>query len=466
MPDAEVNRLFLEEAKLLRAEVGYGELGLRGKLGYEDLSVSVGAKHYEHALSAHAPSAVTFELDGSFASFRCHVALNDEVAARSSHADFTVIADGRIVAAMPNVMAGDAPRELEADISHAKRLTLLVDTNRFPLCHSVWLDPQVSEQPHERPTGTMTDCLARAWILLPDAPLKANRCVATVVSPGYAALLDDMLGSFYANSNCADALVIVFALNADEECRKVIDKHGATTIHCSPLGPVNPTLKSVMYSMARVVDAQQFLCLDADMLILDDLNPIFDAFGAFPPDSIFVARDGFLNYGTLEEKLISSYEGRTDDLRLLLSGSYEREGAYPLLVNDGLFAGSYGAFCALDNLIRNMPQAIDWVDALPHHGWRNQFIFNLALARLNCGVEIDPIYNLQVDTRDALMSWAGEKMHALWRGQSARVLHFRGWGRNNYPEWRGHFARASEQIAGKQETDEEELQPRLTGELK
>jgi hypothetical protein len=465
MLNAEVNVLFLEEATLLRAEVGHGELGLRGKLGYEDLPVSVGNKLYQHALSAHAPSAVTFELDGSFASFRCHVALNDDVPAQRSHADFTVVADGRVVAAMPNVMAGDAPRELEADIGYARRLALLVNTNRWPLCHSVWLDPQVSEQPHERPTGTMTDSLARAWILLPDAPLKANRCVATVVSPGYAGLLDDMLGSFYANSNCTDALVVVFALNADEECRKVIDKHGATTINCSPLGPVNPTLKSLMYSVARVVDARQFLCLDADMLILGDLNPIFDAFAAFPPDSIFVARDWYLNYGTLEEKLISSYEGTPSDLTLLL-GSTADEGAYPLLVNDGLFAGSYGALHALDNVIRNMPRAVGWVDALPHHGWRNQFVFNLALARLKCGVELDSLYNFQVDTRDALLSWEGEKMQALWHGQPARVLHFRGWGRDRYPEWRGHFARASEKLSGKQEGQEEELEPRLTGELK
>src|SRR5262245_59848476 len=97
------------------------------------------------------------------------------------------------------VQAGESPRPLIADISGAENLELVVRTSRWEFCHAVWLDPQVAESPVT--TTRITDALNRAEFVVPPHLPRAQKCVATVASPGREHLLDDMLGSFYANDS-------------------------------------------------------------------------------------------------------------------------------------------------------------------------------------------------------------------------------------------------------------------------
>src|SRR5437762_2371922 len=109
--------MYLDEIPLLDTQVGYGDLGMFGSLGYEGQPVSVRKQNYAHALSTHPPARVRFQLDRRFRGFSCYVALNDDVPAGRSHADFAVVADGREVAVETYVQAGEPPRQLAADIS-------------------------------------------------------------------------------------------------------------------------------------------------------------------------------------------------------------------------------------------------------------------------------------------------------------------------------------------------------------
>jgi predicted O-methyltransferase YrrM len=444
--------MYLDALKLLSAQVGYGSAGLNGALGYEDKRVVVKGTHYAHALSAHAPSRLVFELGRRFAGFRCHVALNDDVPAGRTHADFALLADGRQVALESYVRAGDPPRAMSADVAGAERLELLVRTRTWEFCHAVWLDPQVVETPAgDRPRpATLVDCLGRAEIELPPVAPRAARCVATVVSPGFERLLDDLLGSLAAYGGCPDALVVVFGVEAGEECRRVAEKYGATFVRCAKRAHINATVKSVLYTAARVVDAAHFVCLDADMLVLGDLRPVFGALEACAEGAILACREANGPvFSSLEHALCSVYGGRASDLRRLLGRDLDGEGAYPLVVNDGLFAAGKTALLALDGLIRGWARAPTWVDERHDIWWRNQFVFNLALAHLRCGVELDPVYNVQLNSQDVEMRRSGARTQALWRGRRARVLHFNGLGRNKCAESRGLFARVAEPLVGR-----------------
>lgn len=445
--------MYLDTLSLLRADVGYGQLGRHGSLGYEGKSVQVKRQHYRHALSTHPPARLIFNLGGRFSRFSCQVALNDDVPSAASHADFTVLADGRQVAAATHVVAGMSHRTLQASIAGTQILELVVRTSRWEYCHAVWLDPQVDESPVEVSTSELLDCLGRAEITLPPTLPSAERCIATVVSPGFETLLDDMLGSLYANGGCQDALLVVFALNANAACEQVSAKYRATLIHCQPHSRVNPTSKALLYSVARVVDAQQFLCLDADMLVLGNLNPVFSAIEACPEGSILACREGNgQGFRNLEHILCTAYGGQSADIQRLV-GTPEGEAAYPLVVNDGLFAGSRAALLALDGVIRSMTYAPTWTDERRDIWWRNQFIFNLALARLRCGVELDAGYNVQLHVQDASISYVGGRMQATWHGRPVRVLHFGGAGRRKYPEWRHFFAHTHDPLAGRGDGD-------------
>lgn len=430
--------MYLDQLTVMEQAVGYGDLGTHGALGYDERTVSVQGRPYPHALSAHAPSRLVLDCDGSFHEFHCKVALNDDVALKGSAADFLVYADDRVVGAAPSVRAGDPPRELTANISGAQRLTLATQTTEWASCHTVWLDPEVMTC---APGASLewSDALTRVQTEAPLVPIRAEHCIATVVSAGYAHLLDGLLASLRAQKLFSDTLIVVFNLGNDAKCAEVIAKYGAHGIPCRINARCNAAIKSVLYSVASLIDARDYICLDADMLVLGDLCGIFQAIEAHAPDSILIVRDAFLTSGNLLTQLREHYRGQVTDLNVLL-GRVQDEGNYGLIVNDGLFAGSRRALLGVDNLIRNMSNAAAWVDHYPDHGWRNQFVFNLALARLRCAVELDTRYNLQLHMHDAQPLTDGPRLQALWRGRKAHVLHFCGWGRDKYSEWWGHFA--------------------------
>ena len=442
----------LDALPCLTAKVGYGSLGLRGQLGYEHKQVSVQGQFDPHAISLHPPARAIFHLNRKFARFTCEVALNDDVPPGRSWADFSVRGDGCLMAVAAHVVAGDAPRSIEVDVRGIDRLELGVNTNRWDFCHAVWLHPRLDRRDHVgagpapargdregRPYNTIEDCLGRVNITLPDQLPVVKRCIATIASHGFADLLDDALGSLIANSQCLDTQLLVFVIDADPDCLRVAQKYGAAIAHCTPKTEVNLTVKAVLYSIARVIEAEQYLCLDADMLVLGDLRPIFAALEACPPGSILAANEG--NDHRLEHlahALREIYGGtEVDEQRLFRHAS---EAAYPLIVNDGLFAGTRAALLALDAEIRNMTDERLWMSERPDVWWRNQFIFNLVLARLQCGVELDSIYNLQLHVHDAELRDVNGHLEATWLDRAVRVLHFSGNGRRKHPEFRGRFA--------------------------
>jgi hypothetical protein len=79
-------------------------------------------------------------------------------------------------------------------------------------------------------------------------------------------------------------------------------------VPCRPRRPLDPTIKAVLYSAARAVPWRKLLCLDADMLVLGDLGPIFAAIDACPPGSILICGEG--------------NDGRIADLRTALDVTY------------------------------------------------------------------------------------------------------------------------------------------------
>src|SRR5262249_56138618 len=137
--------------------------------------------------------------------------------------------------------AGEGPRELEADVRGADWLELAVGTTCWDFCHAVWLDPLVEEGEAVPHGGTLTDCLGRTEVALPALPLVAQRCVATVVSAGFAPLLDDLLGSLAANGACPDVPAVVFVVGPDPEAPRVVARPGAVPVACAARGAADAT---------------------------------------------------------------------------------------------------------------------------------------------------------------------------------------------------------------------------------
>lgn len=429
---------YLDALEVREVETAWGSLGLHGELGYEGLKVAVRGRHHPHAISFHPPGRAVFVLGGRYAHFACEVALNDDVLVGASHADFSVLADGRLVAAAHRVLAGGLPCPLEADVRGVDRLELVVATGRATFCHAVWLDPRLEVTGRD----AISDCLERVNIAAPGNLPPATRCIATIASRGFADLLDVFLSSLRANADCEEALVAVMLVDPDTECLQVADTYGASVIECHSRRPVNSSVKSALYSLACVVPADEFVCLDVDMVVLGSLQPVFDALRACAPGSILACIDQNQDtFPNLEAALSELYGGSASDLARFL-GSVQGEAGYELVLNDGSFASGRVGLLALHSAIRAMPEAPHWLDGNP---LRNQFLFNLALARMRCAIRMDDAYNLQLHAQDVGVCWSGGRIEARWRGRPMRVLHFNAGGREKHADWRRYLSNTKAQ---------------------
>ena len=261
-----------------------------------------------------------------------------------------------------------------------------------------------------------TDPLRRVRVLPFTAPPHAERCIVSVASAGYAYWLDGFLTSLRKYGHCDDALVCIFAVDADAECRAVIERHRALRIDCEPLARVDSQVKSVLYSAAHLIDAQRFLCLDIDMLVTGELHPLFAAIDEAPRTSIFACRDAYLPQD-LTETLHRYYGGSAVDFG---------EDHFDFVINDGVLAAHRDALLAADAFMRAIPNAAEWADEPGPLVGRNQFLFNLHLARSGMGVELDPTWNLQLHCHDVDIRRDGASAQPLWHGRPVHILHFAG----------------------------------------
>jgi hypothetical protein len=283
----------------------------------------------------------------------------------------------------------------------------------------------------------LTDALARASIEVPtDAP-ELDRCVVTVGSLGYERWVEGLFGSILANSGATPPTLALFALADDaaaaEKLSTLASRYGALCFPCRPLRRPNPTTKSILYSAARVIPARRFVCMDADTVVCADVESLFVTIDTCAPGSILVCREANdRRYADLEDILLRTYHGGSPPFCPPDSPAAR----YQLVVNDGLFAGDRDAMLALDEAVRRLPGAIDWVDEDPAIDYRNQFAFNTALAHLGTGVELDPTWNVQLHAQELDVSFDGGRPVVRWRGRDARMVHFCAPAKQKYPELR------------------------------
>ena len=425
---ADTSVLALDELEPFHVEVGYGDLGRHGWLGYENGRVTVSGQVYASALSTHPPARLRFAVPDGYVQLRCQVALNDDVADRGSHATFIVLADGRVVAEARNVQAGAAPVPLVADLAGAAVLELAVSTATWAHCHAVWLEPLLDPPAVAgRPPGAaqvVSDPLLRADITVPEGLRPTKQCIATVASVGFEQWADDFFGSVRAFGGCPDARLVLFALGDAPGLDEIAARHSATLVRCRLRVPLDPGSKSVLYAVASAIPAERFVCLDADVLVLSSLAPLFAAMDVCRPGAMLVCGEGN-DHGLrdLAEALDFAYGGGPDPAFFARDSDF---GRYSLVINDGLLAGSQTAFRALEAELRRLPGVVGWLDERADNRWRNQFAANVALARMAAAVELDPIWNVQLHVQEVDVDGG----RVSWRGREVRVLHFTGAGKN------------------------------------
>ena len=285
------------------------------------------------------------------------------------------------------------------------------------------------------------DCLGRTQVILPRAPLELERCVAFVATESHAPMLDGALETLGRFGGLPDVPRVVFVDEQARTCASIAARHGAIVIQCRFLGGPGPSIKGVLYSMARVVKAKQYLCLDADVLVLDTLAPLFARHAALGSGKVLIAAEATaVPVAHLRDALVRVYQATPGEAALLL-GSDPRVAAEPHVVNDGVFVADFEALSAIDALLRGDEAIRAWVSGRRDVWWRQKGAFNVALARLGAIAPLEGAYNAQLHIEPATKRTVDGRARAHWRGELASVLHFNGRGREAHAVWRGALDR-------------------------
>lgn len=287
-----------------------------------------------------------------------------------------------------------------------------------------------------------TDPLGRAEILLPRELPPMKEALAVVVSPGYEDLAGCLIDSFRRRGGCPEARVVLLAHGDSGKLYRLIDRHQALRIRWRPRAPLNCAIKSLVYTAGRILPAEKLICLDADMLVLGDLQPAFRALDSLPEDAILVCREANEpRHAHLEDAIAEIYQGTSDELTRLAGGrDFHR---FDLVINDGFLAARPAGLNRLDAQLRQLrAEGVVWMQAAPASPWRNQFLCNLALAQLGTAVEWDPVYNLQMFYQQPDEANPA-RQQATWRGRDVRVLHFCGPSRAQHDAWRSNGSGAA-----------------------
>jgi glycosyltransferase involved in cell wall biosynthesis len=260
----------------------------------------------------------------------------------------------------------------------------------------------------------------KSWI--PDVKpitIKTRRCIVTVGCAAFAPFLDPMLRSLREEGHCPDASVVVFVPEGDTECMRIVERRGAVGVPFRP-SIVAPAVRALLYTVARSVEAAEYLCLDPDTVVLDSLAPIFLRLGESAKSAVLACRDAAFT-GDLAGAMDLLPGASRADLETIAGGS--NLGAHRLVVHDGMFCARRDALLAVAAEIEAMKAAPAWVGTGRGARRRLGMVFNAALAKLGCAVEVDRRYNVQVRKQPVTRRVQRGREEVLFRGCRVAVLH-------------------------------------------
>lgn len=289
------------------------------------------------------------------------------------------------------------------------------------------------------PAHDRLDCLSRTQVTLPPTPLRAHRCIVSIVSPGYEHLLDTMLQTLARFGGCQDAITVVLCVDGNDKCRSVIARHRATAIECTSLGEPNASMRGALYSVARWVEAEEFLLLDADMLIVGSLQPLFEALQVLAPLSVGMVRARRGSWlpeledpSDLQHVMREDFGGSPQDVAFL-TGQPDIPRFY--WFNGGLMLARREALLNLDAALRRLePFGSLWLDERRDLYWREEGLMNMALALSGQGALLNDAWNLLTFRQGVEVKWQDDRLNLSHGGRPVRVLHFAGRGKPMYAE--------------------------------
>ena len=374
--------MYLDQLTPKETMLSYGELGVKGSMGYQIIP-SINGQNYNHCISSHASSIIKYELNGKYNSFHSYIALNDS-SSNQACVEFQVFCDGELKYISSKVKKYDKIRPINIDISGTKILELRCFNFGDPISHSIWIDPNISTENLSHHIGPFNN----TSIDLSFERRKSKYASVVFASGNMGKYLYAFLKSFQKNSNLKDCINYIVITEESNVVKKIAKIFNAVVIKSNKTNnyPIKSLFdfKDATYTVLKHINADFFIVSDIDIIVRKDLND------AFVENKIGICRDVIGTYEETEEKkhslgdLVSSewsaYQGDEGCLNLLRFNEEEKNNKD--ILNCGFLTGNKESFMILEDELRKMlPESQFYLANVKHSIPREQALINLALIR-------------------------------------------------------------------------------------
>jgi len=382
--------MFLDELTPERALVSHGYLGIKGDMGYPIIP-SINGTNFGRCLSAHASSILKYKLSKKYKSFHTYIGLNDSSSV-DARVVYQILCDSKIVYESSEIKLNDKIIPISISLEDCEYLELRCINKGSNLAHSVWIDPQLSEEEIKTFTGPFNNTIAH----LDFERRKSNVAIVLFATENVSHYLYTFIKSFKKNSHIEDYEIYITCPDNSSTVKNIAKHFNCVLVKLEPT--LNYQIKSPMdmkdatYFVARHIDCNFVIISDIDMIINGDLRP------SLIENKIGICRDyntEQFTFGQLIEAEWSAYNGDDKCKNLLKIDNYESESN--VIINCGYVTADKKALSILESEIRKMlPSSQFYLFENNGSVCREQALFNLGLIRSNNFVILSDNFNHQL----------------------------------------------------------------------
>jgi hypothetical protein len=382
--------MFLDELTPERALVSHGYLGKKGDMGYPIIP-SINGTNFNRCLSAHASSILKYKLSKKYKSFHTYIGLNDSSSV-DARVVYQILCDSKIVYESSEIKLNDKIIPITISLEDCEYLELRCINKGSDIAHSVWIDPQVSEEEIKTFTGPFNNTIAH----LDFERRKSNVAIVLFATENVSHYLYTFIKSFKKNSHIEDYEIYITCPDNSSTVKNIARHFNCVLIKLEPT--LNYQIKSPMdmkdatYFVSRHIDCNFVIISDIDIIINGDLRP------SLIENKIGICRDyntEQFTFGQLIEGAWSAYNGDDKCKNLLKIDNYESKSN--VIINCGYVTADKKALSILESEIRKMlPSSQFYLFENNGSVCREQALLNLGLIRSNNFIILSDNYNHQL----------------------------------------------------------------------
>lgn len=414
----------LQDCELISKEISYGELGIYGDMGYEIIP-SVNGILYQNIISAHPDSTLVYKIPENTTYFSCKIALNDSSEEFSS-CNFEIYVDKELRFSSQN-LGKFVLSHVEIILDDNSEIELICKIQNKLICHGLWIDAQFTEKPKY-----ILDSIRKTKIHSIYYKQKYENVVVSYLDTNfikYAKTLKDSI-----TKNTSSNIKFVYLIEDKQDLINFCLENDAIYIQISDIQNKDISQKGIesiyhkasTYSIAKFVNAENYIILDLDMICVSNIQNLIERINV-TNDEILVCKDSHtegLSFGDLIVSSWSAYKGNKNCKHIL--NLNESELKSQLIINSGLIAGKKKAILSIEDQIKRLsPISLYYLDE-NKNPVREQALFNLALIKYNKYQILHKKYNLQAIWEEILIESENNEVKAYSEDFSPCLIHFNG----------------------------------------